>query len=308
MSSNFLSPCILTSQSLTPGSNKYGALGNSTFDHKQPFDTPVLNGFFERHNLKVVDVVCDGNHTLVLTKSGLAFSFGNGKYEKFSIFGSLFARTLCLGHEKSENLSKPKLVKALRDMPIKLVSTNRHASLFVDATSRLHVCGRGEWGVNGTGNSQSIQTPTHNLLLAGILDSLGNPEILKVVGCSDFSSVLLSNGDVFSFGNNDQGVMGLEKSMGVDMTESISMPQPMFRQQMRVDEQSGFVTDVELGERVSIVKVRPEDKPDHAGSLFWGGLKLSTVPQAVDFDFGADAPELISASDKGWAFTTKANR
>lgn len=258
--------------------------------------------------MKVSSVVCDGNHTIVTTKGGRCFSFGNGKYEKFSIFGSLFARTLCLGHDKSENVSKPKLVQALKESNIRLISTNRHSTLFVDAENRLFVCGRGEWGVNGMGNSRSIQRPEQNLILDGIIRSLENPSIVKVTGCSDFSSVLLSNGDVFSFGNNDQGIMGLEKSMGVDMTESISMPQPMFREQMQVAGRRGFISDIELGERISIAKVLPEGDDAHRGALFWGGLKLSSIPQRIDFDFEQDPPHLISASDKGWAFTTSANR
>lgn len=267
-----------------------------------------MNSFFAKNKLKVVDVVCDGNHTIVTTKSGKTFSFGNGKYEKFSIFGSLFARTLCLGHEKSENLSKPKLIQTLKEREIRLISTNRHSSLFVDGENNLFVCGRGEWGVNGMGNSKSIQKPEQNLILDGIIRSLDSPSITKVVGCSDFSSVLLSNGDVFSFGNNDQGIMGLEKSMGVDMTESISMPQPMFREQMQVRGKRGFITDIELGERISIVKVAPEDDQSSGNVLFWGGLKLSSIPQLIDFDFEREQPQLISASDKGWAFTTSENR
>jgi alpha-tubulin suppressor-like RCC1 family protein len=275
---------------------------------KDPIKEPVLNTFFTKNKLKVVDVVCDGHHTIVITKSGKTFSFGNGKYENFSIFGSLFARTLCLGHSKSENLNKPRLISALKDKKIKKISTNKHSTLFLDDENKVYVCGRGEWGVNGMGNSKAIQTPIKNTLIRGIIKSLDKPKVLKLVGSSDFSSVLLSNGDVFSFGNNDQGVMGLEKSMGVDMTESISMPQPMFRQEMKVDGKPGFIRDIELGERISIMKVAPDGDKDHKGVLYWGGLKLSSLPERIDFDFDNEAPELISASEKGWAFTTDKNK
>lgn len=280
----------------------------SNWDDKEPKKEPVLNTFFTKNKLRVVDVVCDGHHTIAITKSGMAFSFGNGKYENFSILGSLFARTLCLGHDKSENLNKPRLIKALKDNKIQRIATNKHSSLFLNEKNKVYVCGRGEWGVNGMGNSKSIQTPVHNTLMHGILKSLDNPEVLKIVSCADFSSILLSNGDVFSFGNNDQGIMGLEKSMGVDMTESITMPQPMFRQKMEVNGCPGFVRDIELGERISIMKVAPEGDKKHKGILFWGGLKLSSLPEKIDFDFENDAPELISASDKGWAFTTSSNK
>lgn len=268
---------------------------------------PTINNFFTKNKLKVVDIVCDGNHTLVLTKSGKVFSFGNGKYQKFAVFGSLFSRTLCLGHEKSENISKPKLIKTLKDTEIKMLSTNKHCALAVDKNENIFVWGRGEWGVNGMGNSKSINTPEENLLLKGIIESVGKPTIKKIIGCSDFSSVLLSNGDVFSFGNNDQGVMGLEKSMGVDMTESISMPQPMFRESMKVNDQVGLIKDIELGEVISIMRVAPENDPDSKGTLFWGGWKLSSLPQPINYDFEKDKPKLISASDKGWAFVTENN-
>jgi alpha-tubulin suppressor-like RCC1 family protein len=283
-------------------------LGISSSDDKLVLDKPKLNIFFEKNKLKVVDIVCDGNHTIVLTKSGKVFSFGNGKYQKFKVFGSLFSRTLCLGHEKSENLNKPKLIKTLKENEIKLISTNKHCALAVDKKNKVFVWGRGEWGVNGMGNSNAIQTPTENLLLKGIFDSLDKPKVVKILGCSDFSSVLLSNGDVFSFGNNDQGVMGLEKSMGVDMTESISFPQPMFREALKVDGEGGKIMDIELGEVISILHVKPENNDDHPGQLFWGGWKLSSLPEPIPFDFVQDPPKLISASDKGWAFVTKNNR
>jgi alpha-tubulin suppressor-like RCC1 family protein len=290
------------------GKNDYGALGLSSFDNKKPVNEPTLNKFFSKNKLRVVDVVCDGNHTIAITKSGKSFSFGNGKYENFSIFGSLFARTLCLGHEKSENINRPKLIKGLKDNKIRKISSNKHATLFLDEDNNVYVCGRGEWGVNGMGNSKSYQTPVLNTLIDGIIKSIDDPKILKLVGCSDFSSILLSNGDVFSFGNNDQGIMGLEKSMGVDMTESIAMPQPMYREKMIVNDSPGFIKDIELGERISIMKVAPEGDKDHKGVIFWGGLKLSSLPQIVDYDFSEDYPKLISASDRGWAFTTKSNK
>lgn len=283
-------------------------MGISSNDDNLVLNKPTLNTFFEKNKLKVVDVVCDGNHTIVLTKSGKVFSFGNGKYQRFKVFGSLFSRTLCLGHEKSEDLSKPKLIKSLKESEVAHISTNKHCALAVDKTNKIFVWGRGEFGVNGMGNNNAIQTPTQNLILDGIIESLDKPRIMKVVGCSDFSSVLLSNGDVFSFGNNDQGVMGLEKSMGVDMTESISFPQPMFREALKIDGEVGLVKDIELGEVISILRVAHPSAPDAPGKVFWGGWKLSSLPEIVPFDFDANPPKLIAASDKGWACVTENNR
>jgi hypothetical protein len=222
-----------------------------------------------------------------------------------AFLGPFYARTLALGHENNENLTNPKLVKTLKGIKIKDISTNKHSSMAIDDNNTLYVWGRGEFGVNGMGNSDSIQVPTENTIMTKIIESLDNARIKKILGCSDFSSILLDNGDVYSFGNNDQGVMGLENTFGVDMTEAISFPQPMFRQNMKYFDQDVKIKDIELGEFFSVVKVENESGQR---AVYWGGRKLASQPRKVEFDFEEDTPLLIGACDKGFAFTTESEK
>ena len=287
------------------GKNKYGELGNPALKKDLIVDKPILVEFFQKNNLKVEKVVCDSNHTLVLTKGGRVFSFGNGKYSRFYALSFLFAKTLALGHESNDIVTVPKMIKKFSGLKIKDISTNKHSALAVDDNNKLYVWGRGEFGVNGMGNSDSIQTPTENPIMTKIIESLGNPKIKKLVSCSDFSSVLLDNGDVYSFGNNDQGIMGLENNLGVDMTESISFPQPMFRPSMKYNDKDIKVIDLDLGEVYSILKVENEN---HETAIFWGGRKLAVKPELIKYDFMEDKPVCIGACDRGVAFTTESNK
>lgn len=277
-----------------------------TLDKTSVQSIPVLNNFFVENNLKIENVVCDSYHTIVQTKGGKLFSFGNGKYDKYKFLGSLFARTLCLGHPNSQNLDSPHMIRKLKDTVVRSISTNKHSSLAIDKNNKLFVWGRGEFGVNGMGNSKSIQTPEENLIISSIIKYLGGANINKIVSCSDFSSVLFNNGDVYSFGNNDQGVMSLENSSGVDMTETIAIPQKMNRKVIRIDGEKTKITDIELGELFSII--RAETKNGSKKSLFWSGRKLSHQTVPIQFDFEIDHPRLIAASDKGYAFVTESNK
>lgn len=280
-------------------------MGLEKVKEKETINTPRLSTFFADKDIKVDEVVCDSYHTIVRTKGGKLYSFGNGKYERFAVLGSLFARTLCLGHEKSENLSKPKLIKKLKDKKILGLSTNKYSALAFDSDNKLWVWGRGEFGVNGMGDSKSIAAPEENLLISSILESLDYPKIKKVVSCSDYSSVLFSNGDVYSFGNNDFGIMGLEQNMGIDTTESVSIPQPMMRKAMILGDEPAFIEDIELGDQISIMKCRNSQGKQ---GLFWAGRKMTFQPLPVIYDFEADPPQHIGGFDKGYVFSTKSGK
>lgn len=280
-------------------------MGLEKVKDKETIEIPRQVKFFEEKQIRVEEVACDSHHTIVRTKAGKLYSFGNGKYERFSILGNLFARTLCLGHERSENVSKPKLIQTLKTEKIKGIATNKHAALGYNSEGNLWVWGRGEFGVNGVGDSNTIATPQLNQLMSAIRDSIGNPSIKKVVSCSDYSSVLLSNGDVYSFGNNDYGNMGLEQNMGIDTTESISIPQPMMRAAMKIDGEPAFIEDIELGEQISLMKCSNSQGKQ---VLFWAGRKMTFQPLPVLFDFEEDPPAEIGGCEKGYAFTTKSGK
>ena len=252
------------------------------------------------------EVACDDHHTIVRTKAGKLYSFGNGKYRWLSILGSLFARTLCLGHESSENVFKPKLIKTLKSEKIEGIATNWHAALGYNSEGNLWVWGQGEYGVNGVGHNNVIITPQLNQMMSSIRDSIGNPSIKKVVSCSDYSSILLSNGDVYSFGNNLYGIMGLEHiSRDVDRVISYCIPQPMARAEMKIDGEPAFIEDIELGERISLMKCRNSEGKQ---MLFWAGRDSAYQPLPVMFDFEEDPPAEIGGCWKGYAFTTKSGK
>lgn len=62
-------------QLYTQGEGKYGALGhNDAKDYK----TPKRVDFFQKHNLKVVDVVCGQSYMMALTHDGDVWTWGWG--------------------------------------------------------------------------------------------------------------------------------------------------------------------------------------------------------------------------------------
>ena len=57
--------------------------------------------------------------------------------------------------------------------------------------------------------NKALQYPTINPLVQELVKSTLNSQIKKISSCSDFSSVLFESGDLYSFGNNDYGNLGI---------------------------------------------------------------------------------------------------
>lgn len=111
---------------------------------------------------------------------------------------------------------------------------------------QLYVWGRGEFGVLGFVN-HSIQLPTINPLIQDLSEETLKSKIAQIESLQDFSSVLFENGDLYSFGNNDYGVMGIGITQSVDTCDVIRNPTKCVFE----NEQSVPIQSFSLGEMLS---------------------------------------------------------
>ena len=276
----------------TWGDKNYGRLGLA--GHPTDIVTiPTEVAFFSKNNIKVKDFALARNHTIVLDTNGLLYSFGKGAFSSNFLANLLFSEFVALGHPKAEHITKPKLIEKLVDDPVSQISTGNHFSAALTQKGKLMVWGRGEFGVLGCGNKQ-VAEPMENEIVAKLCEDL-KVSILKIKSCHDFTSLLTSDGTLYSFGNNDEGVMGIGRNMGVDFCEVVNMPTPM-----EFIDGDQKIVDFSLGEISSAVLTK-------SGKLYQSGQKLYFNPELLRLDYDKVKVKTFAAFAKGVGLVSKDN-
>ncbi|KAM9399961.1 E3 ISG15--protein ligase HERC5-like isoform 2-T2 [Salvelinus alpinus] len=126
------------------GKNSAGQLGlGDTVDRPAPAPVDCLN------LKKTIAISCGVEHTVVLTKGGLVFTFGSGRYGQ-------------LGHNSLRNELRPRLVAELWGAKVTQIACGRnHTLAFVGSFKNIYSFGHGELGQlgNGVKMDQSVPLP-----------------------------------------------------------------------------------------------------------------------------------------------------
>lgn len=256
---------------------------------------PTIVPYFQQRNIKVKDVVCGKRHTIALDEEGRVFSWGKGKLWKYKIFQYFYPQAQALGHEESRNFFVPKPIKALKDIPIEQISTGNDFAMGLSEENQLWVWGRGEFGVLGFTNKQQ-RLPVLNTLVEELKNQTLKSKIKKISSCSDFSSILFENGKIFSFGNNDQGNLGLGTTQSVDTCDVIQTPT-----EVSFDEKPIKFLDFSLGE-CSTAYLSQDNR------VYFTGRKLVFKPKLFELDYDQHKVKKFCATDKGIAVLTEENK
>nr|XP_023493507.1 probable E3 ubiquitin-protein ligase HERC6 isoform X2 [Equus caballus] len=135
---------------------------------------------------------CGGRHALLLLSDGTVHSYGDNSRGQ-------------LGRRGAPRGERPEPIRTLETLRVSLVSCGQEHSLAVCHRGRVFAWGAGSEGQLGTGEVKGINfTPKKIKTLTGI-------KIIQV-SCGDYHSLALSEGgQVFSWGKNSQGQLGLGK-------------------------------------------------------------------------------------------------
>ncbi|XP_043294104.1 E3 ISG15--protein ligase HERC5 [Cervus canadensis] len=124
------------------GRNDCGQLGlGHTYNKDSPSCIEALD------DQKVEFLACGGSHTALLTKSGLVFTFGNGKYGQ-------------LGHNSTQNELRPCLVTELVGNRVTQIACGRqHTLAYVSDMGKVFSFGSGKEGQLGNGGTCNQLVP-----------------------------------------------------------------------------------------------------------------------------------------------------
>ncbi|KAJ8403638.1 hypothetical protein AAFF_G00349640 [Aldrovandia affinis] len=124
------------------GKNNAGQLGlGDKTDRYDPIPVKSL------HLKRTVSISCGDEHTASLTKGGLVFTFGSGKYGQ-------------LGHNSNRDELQPRLVAELWGSRVTQIACGRHHSLaYVSSLKTIYAFGCGEQGQLGSEQASNQNVP-----------------------------------------------------------------------------------------------------------------------------------------------------
>lgn len=227
------------------GSNDYGQLGLS---HNVTTSTPQKVSFFDNH--EIVQITLGGYHSLVWTRNGL-FAFGDNQYgqlglshnisqnspQKISLFDNQEILSIAVGYRHSFVLTKhalygfgnneygqlglptnidrntPQKIHFFDDHEVLQISLGYNHSLVL-TKSGLYAFGLNKFGQLGLSNYKNQNAPQK-------IDFFDNQEILQI-SLGDNHTFVQTETELFSFGNNEFGQLGLSHYT------SHSLPQKIF--------------------------------------------------------------------------------
>ncbi|XP_065063407.1 probable E3 ubiquitin-protein ligase HERC4 [Rhopilema esculentum] len=181
---------------LSWGRSASGELGIDDSSGEKNIRVPTVVTAFQRERARapVIDIACGKQHTVILLEDGQVYSAGSNESKQ-------------LGHEKRG--SEPEKLNILETQIIKLVACGEAFTIVLNADNQLYSFGSNDKGQLGyrTQGKKFSERPR-------IIKALNPSKSSKIVQVSCGGShclALLSNGKIFSWGNNENGQLGRGK-------------------------------------------------------------------------------------------------
>lgn len=185
-----------------------------------------------------------------------------------------------LGHGESTSQETPRLIEAFREYGAraKQVSCGGKHTLILTDDGEVLSFGVGEYGRLGTGSNDDAAVPTP-------LEVLANEDIVQVATGLDHSLALSATGNIYTWGRNNFGQLGLSDSF-IDIYSMEDFPR-LIEQDSIVDPEDEVPTNAEpvLFTQISAGNGRSAAITTD-GQLYVWGSRISHMPKLFDRNVG----------------------
>nr|XP_049609676.1 retinitis pigmentosa GTPase regulator b isoform X2 [Syngnathus scovelli] len=153
-------------------------------------------------------IACGDEHTALITENGKLFMFGSNNWGQ-------------LGLGSKVTVNKPTCVRALKSEKVQLVACGRNHTLICTAEGHVYATGGNSEGQLGLGDCNE-RTSFQRLKF---FDSYG--PIKMLAAGSNTSAALTESGELFMWGDNSEGQVGLGKESYACLPQEVSAGQPI---------------------------------------------------------------------------------
>jgi alpha-tubulin suppressor-like RCC1 family protein len=207
----------------TFGSGNWGVLGHGN-ENSVAADKPKPVEYFKKNNIKIKKVSMGDFHTVALSEKGEVYTWGYGGRKGF--LNLFFVESGALGHGDRNHTFIPKKIKYFSDNDIKIndiACGTRHCVALAE-NGDVYTWGRGEYGLLGNGSNSDKLIPMKNDLIDMFIQENPENKIVKIDCADEYTGALTKSGELYVWGKNNQGQLGIGAGMGIEYTESEKMP------------------------------------------------------------------------------------
>jgi alpha-tubulin suppressor-like RCC1 family protein len=180
------------------GDNRFGQLGDKTNNGGDSANaTPTLVRLPGATG-RVVQIAAGAAHSLALTATGQLYAFGDNRFGQ-------------LGDAASEGTEAANPTPTLVSVPaangqIVQIAAGAADSLALTDTGQLYAFGDNRYGQLGDAANEGTETPNAKPALVSLPSGAGAP--IAIAAGAEHSLVLTASGQVYAFGENDDGQLG----------------------------------------------------------------------------------------------------
>jgi alpha-tubulin suppressor-like RCC1 family protein len=236
------------------GSNFMGQLGDRSGDDKKTPTKVAFNGKMEFLNAAE-------NHTLAIDENNQVYAWGDNKFGQ-------------LGLESIESFYTPQKVDF--NESVIMLSTAKNHTLFLTQSQKVYGCGDNRLGQLGDDNTTTRLKPKK-------IDFFDDKDIVFVEAGDSISFAITRSGEVYSFGSNCCGRLGL--GMPESKINHISTPQ-------KIDFYGKKIVSISAGSSHALA-INEEGRVYSWGDNSYGQLGIASeetnknIPTLLDYDFVA---------------------
>ncbi|XP_069745496.1 X-linked retinitis pigmentosa GTPase regulator-like isoform X2 [Narcine bancroftii] len=174
---------------------------------KSKFSDNIPSKFWLKND-KAVTISCGDEHTALITENGKLYIFGSNNWGQ-------------LGLGSKNTINKPTCVKALKLEKMKLAACGRNHTLVCTEQGNIYAAGGNSEGQLGLGDNEE------RTAFQRVEYFTDKRKIKQVAAGSNISAALTEDGDLFMWGDNSEGQIGLDSESSVNLPHKVDIGKPV---------------------------------------------------------------------------------